>query len=92
MINLHHRITDWIARGGIHFVDIGQVLCRFRQRLETESDLPIDQLEVNAAEMLSDLAGFLNLGVEQHDAILGQSAVDHLTRELSTQVRMSTQH
>jgi len=80
------------AQGGIQFVSITQELQRFRLKLESEADQPIEQIEVNAAALLSDLAVFLKLGAAQHNAILGPRAVGYLAGLLQTRVSATTQH
>lgn len=84
MLNL--KSIAQLFEGGITFVNITDELTRFRQRLETEADQPVDQIEVNAAMLLSDLAGFLELGQKQHDQIIGAEAVQHLILFLDSRV------
>ena len=76
----------------VEFVSLTKLLTDFRRKLESESDEPIEQLEVNAALLLSDLSEHLGLGVAQHDMILGQPAVDYLTSILETRVTIPIHH
>ena len=88
MINMQSLVRK-IANSGIQFVNLTQEFTRFRQRLETEMDKPLHEVEVNAAEFLSDLVIFLDVGVSRHDAILGQSTVDYLSHLIETRISLS---
>ena len=70
----------------VEFVSLTKLLTDFRRELESESGQPIEELEVNAALLLSDLCEHLRLGVAQHDMILGPRAVKRLTGLLSTRI------
>ena len=79
------------ASGGIQFISMSDELRKFRIKLESEAEKPIEQIEVNAGMLLSDLCEHLKLGVNQHDMILGQRAVDHITALMDSRVRLVKQ-
>ena len=85
-------ITNGIAQDNVEFVSMTEELTRFRRRLESEADKPIHEIQVNAAELLSDLVVYLKLGVKQHDRILGQSPTDYLSTMLETRISLSIRH
>lgn len=61
-------------------------LTRFRADLERGTDQPIDALHFNAALLLSDLCRFLGLDEEQHNQVLGERGVQHVSEVLGTRV------
>jgi len=91
-LSLTDRLKHW-SKGGIEFVSVTQELTRFRQRLETEADgVPLHVLTLNAAELLSDLVVFLQLGQAQHDAILGEYNVRYLEAVQGERVSLTVKH
>ena len=78
---------------GIEFVSLTKELTRFRQRLETEADgVPLHLLTFNAAELLSDLCVFLQLGERQHDEVLGAHNVAYIKSVHSVAVEPTVRH
>jgi len=77
----------------VEFVSLTQELRRFRQRLETEAEgTPLHLLEVNAADLLSDLCLHLGLGQKQHDEILGVNNVRYLEAVRTQPVSLTVKH
>lgn len=63
-------------------------LAHFRAILEQEAEQPIQDLEVSAALLLSDLCRFIGLDPAQHDHVLGHSGVQHVLQVLDTPVSL----
>ena len=61
-------------------VSITELLTDFRARLEQEAEAPLEDLELNAALMLSDLCRHLDLPAANHDQVLGERAVAFVLR------------
>ena len=78
---------------GVEFISITKELTRFRQRLETEADgVPLHLVHLNAAELLSDLCVFLQLGERQHDEILGAHYVAYLEAVWAQPISLTVKH
>lgn len=90
-MNNLHALTSRFPQDGVELVSITKELTRFRQRLESESGKPIHELELNAAELLSDLVVHLQLGPRQHDEILGQPSIDYLSALLGARISLTLQ-
>ena len=78
---------------GVEFISITQELICFRQRLETEADgVPLHMLKVNAADLMSDLCVFLQLGERQHDEVLGENNIQYIKALNSQPVSLAVKH
>lgn len=75
------------ANQDVEIFSMSEELTRFRRQLETEAGEPIQDLEVNAALLLSDLCHFLKLGQKQQDMILGAQASHYLFSTVNTPIR-----
>lgn len=79
--------------GAVEFVSMTEELTRFRKKLESEADgLPVHVLEVNVADLLSDLCNHLGLGKKQHNKILGTNNVRYLEATQSVRVSPAIKH
>ena len=87
ILSVMRRATKRATLPGLQFVNVTDVLTRFRVLCESEAEQPAHQISVNLAEVLSDIACFLELGTAQHDAILGADNVQYLETLLSTPIK-----
>jgi|GEM_PF-5837218 len=61
-------------------------LAQFRAELEEGAGQPICALKTDVALLLSDLCRFLGLDEEQHNFVLGEGGVRHVTQVLDTRI------
>ncbi len=77
----------------IQYESMTDLLTHFRQTLERENGMPINELkEVSAAEMLSDLCVFLGLSDQNRRKVLGARAALHIDQTLTAQVVQVIKH
>ncbi len=76
----------------IEIFSLADELARFRAHLEQEADVPISELEVNAALLLLDLCTFLRLGSSQSKRILGNTTVTKIYAFMMTTVTTAIKH
>ena len=63
---------------GIEYKSMTVLLADFRKRLEGESGGSINRLDVNGAELLSDLCKFLGLADKNRRVVLGKDGARHV--------------
>lgn len=69
-----------------------KLLTDFRQQLEQESGRTVNQLDANAAELLSDLCRFLGLSDSNRWKILGTVGARHIVIVEGTSVNAAIRH
>jgi hypothetical protein len=62
----------------IEYASLTSLLQDFRRKLEHESGGPLDELNVNAAEVLFDLCNFLGLSEQSRRKVLGMKGARHM--------------
>ena len=73
---LEPTVPRWVK--GLEFKSMTMLLADFRKQLERESGGKIDQLDTNAAELLSDLCIFLGLSDKNRRIVLGNDGAQHV--------------
>ncbi len=63
---------------GIEYKSMTVLLSDFRKQLERESGGSINRLDVNGAELLSDLCRFLGLSEKNRGIVLGEDGAQHV--------------
>ena len=63
---------------GLEYKSMTVLLADFRKQLEQESGGSINRLEVNGAELLSDLCRFLGLSEKNRGIVLGKDGAQHV--------------
>jgi len=63
---------------GVEYKSMTVLLADFRKRLERESGGPVNQLDMNTAEMLSDLCNFLGLSDKNRRIVLGKDGTRYV--------------
>jgi len=69
-------------------VSITDLLAQFRARLEEETKAPLEDLDLNAALLLSDLCRHLDLPAANHDRVLGERAAAWVQETLEERPRL----
>jgi hypothetical protein len=59
---------------GIEYFSLTAALKHFRQQVEQSTGTPIQNIEINAALLLSDVCTFIGLSDEKRRDVLGKSA------------------
>lgn len=72
---LEPTVSRWVK--GIEYKSLTVLLADFRKHLEHEGG-KIDQLDMNTAELLSDLCIFLGLSDENRRRVLGKDGARHV--------------
>ena len=62
----------------VEYASLTLLLQDFRRKLEHESGGPIDKLDVNAAEVISDLCNFVGLSDRNRHRVLGANGARHV--------------
>ena len=73
---LEPTVSRWVK--GIEYKSLTVLLADFRKQLERESGGTINQLDVNGAELLSDLCRFLGLSEKNRGIVLGKDGAQHV--------------
>lgn len=73
---LEPTVPRWIK--GIEYKSMTVLLSDFRKRLERESGGPVNRLDMNTADMLSDPCNFLGLSDENRRRVLGKDSARHV--------------
>lgn len=81
-----------VANVRLQYANVSDLLKDFRQYLEREAGMPVEQLETNAALVLHDLCQFLELGQAQRQKVLGRSAITFVEAQLNARVRLPVIH
>lgn len=68
----------WVK--GVEYRSLTVLLADFRKQLERESGSQIEQLDMNTAELLSDLCNFLGLSDKNRRIVLGNNGARHVDR------------
>ena len=63
---------------GLEYKSMTVLLADFRKQLERESGGSINRLDVNGAELLSDLCRFLGLSEKNRGIVLGKNGARHV--------------
>ena len=74
---------------GVEFFSLSAALAEFRRCLERESEMPIQDIELNAALLLHDLCRFLKLGEMQRQQVLGKAGAAFIQTLLDMRVQLS---
>ena len=69
-------IPRWVK--GIEYKSLTVLLADFRKQLERESGGNVAQLDMNTAEMLSDLCNFLGLSDKNRRIVLGKDGAQYV--------------
>ena len=64
----------------VEYASLTLLLQDFRRRLEHDSGGPISELNVNAAEVISDLCNFVGLSDQNRRKVLGVNGARHLDK------------
>ena len=64
----------------VEYASLTLLLQDFRRRLEHDSGGPISELNVNAAEVISDLCNFVGLSDQDRRKVLGANGAQHLDK------------
>jgi hypothetical protein len=73
---LEPTVPRWVK--GIEYKSMTVLLADFRKQLERESGGSINRLDVNGAELLSDLCKFLGLSDKNRHIVLGKDGARHV--------------
>ena len=73
----------------VEYASMTTLLHDFRRKLEHESGGPINHLNANAAEIISDLCNYLGLSDANRRKILGQNGAQHVDMVLIAAVEPS---
>ena len=73
---LEPTIPRWVK--GSEYKSLTVLLADFRKQLERESGGNVAQLDMNTAEMLSDLCNFLGLSDKNRRIVLGRDGARHI--------------
>jgi len=77
----------------IRYESMTNLLTHFRQQLEHENGMPINELsEANAAALISDLCVFLGLSDQNRRQILGAQAVTWIDQLMSESTQLTLRH
>ncbi len=76
----------------IEYASMTDLLTHFRQALERDSGKPINESEINAAELLSDLCVFLGLSDQNRRKILGAKAAIYIDQILAVRAGAMIKH
>lgn len=87
---LEPTVPRWVK--GIEYKSLTVLLADFRKHLERESGDSIDQLDMNTAEMLSDLCNFLGLADKNRRIVLGRNGAQHVDLVEGTSLNLSIKH
>jgi hypothetical protein len=80
----------WVK--GVEYRSLTVLLADFRTQLERESGGTIEQLDMNTAEMLSDLCNFLGLSDKNRRIVLGNDGARHVDMIEQTPVMGTIRH
>jgi hypothetical protein len=69
-------VPRWVK--GIEYKSLTVLLADFRKHLERESGSRIEQLDMNSAEILSDLCNFLGLSDKNRRIVLGKDGAQYV--------------
>jgi hypothetical protein len=64
----------------VEYASLALLLQDFRRQLEHVSGGPIDELDVNAAEVISDLCNFVGFSDQNRRKVLGVNGARHLDK------------
>jgi hypothetical protein len=87
---LEPSIPRWVK--GVEYRSMTVLLSDFRKQLERESKGQISQLNVNAAELLSDLCTFLGLSDENRRKVLGQGGARYVDLIETLPITLTIKH
>lgn len=77
---------------GIEYKSMTVLLADFRKQLERESGGSIIQVDVNGAELLSDLCRFLGLSEKNRGIVLGKDGARHVAMIESMPIMSAIKH
>jgi hypothetical protein len=77
---------------GIEYKSMTVLLADFRKQLERESGGSINRLDVNGAELLSDLCKFLGLSDKNRQIVLGKDGARHVAMIESMPIMATIKH
>lgn len=77
---------------GVEYKSLTLLLADFRKQLERESGGAINRLDVNGAELLSDLCKFLGLSDKNRGIVLGKEGTRHVDMIESVPVNPTIKH
>jgi hypothetical protein len=87
---LEPSVPRWIK--GLEYKSMTVLLADFRRQLERESGGPINRLDVNGAELLSDLCRFLGLSDKNRRIVLGKDGAQQLDLIEAVPVNPTVRH
>lgn len=76
----------------VEYFSMTAALKQFRQMCERDAGTSIDQVQVNAAEFLDDLAVHLGLSEARRAEILGWRGIAHVSLMNSSRVSLTVKH
>ena len=77
---------------GIEYKSMTVLLADFRKQLERESGGSINRLDVNGAELLSDLCRFLGLSEKNRGIVLGKDGARHVDMIEAVPINPTVKH
>lgn len=77
---------------GLEYKSMTVLLADFRKQLEQESGGSINRLEVNGAELLSDLCRFLGLSEKNRGIVLGKDGARHVDMIEAVPINPTVRH
>jgi hypothetical protein len=76
----------------VEYASLTLLLHDFRRKLEHESGGPIDELNVNAAEVISDLCNFVGLSDQNRRRVLGANGAQHVDMIEHSSINSTIKH
>ena len=77
---------------GLEYKSMTVLLADFRKQLERESGGSINRLDVNGAELLSDLCRFLGLSEKNRGIVLGKDGARHVDMIEAVPINPTVKH
>jgi hypothetical protein len=92
MLTQKGRFEGSKAVKGVEYFSLTAALKHFRQEVEKGMDEKIQNADVNAALLLSDVCRFIGLSDEKRREVLGKSAAAWVDSLESEPVKLTTKH